>query len=163
MAERAGDIPAEGTASRRGVEAHARGRQAGSSRRRLPGAGRACLPRCSIPSKTIALPALTITELYRCRWQVELFFKWIKQHLRIKAFFGTSENAVKTQVWIAVSVYVLVAIVKKRLGLDASLYETLQILSLTMFEITPLHQLLTLAPPSMISSNSPNQLNLFES
>ena len=95
-------------------------------------------------TNNFALPALTIAELYRCRWQVELFFKWIKQHLRIKAFFGTSENAVKTQVWIAVSVYVLVAIVRKRLGLDASLYETLQILSLTMFETTPLHQLLTL-------------------
>ena len=109
------------------------------------------------------LPALTVTELYRCRWQVELFFKWIKQHLRIKSFFGTSENAVKTQVWIAVSVYVLVAIVRKRLALDASLYETLQILSLTMFETTPLNQLLTLAPLSTIPSNSPNQLNLFES
>jgi len=109
------------------------------------------------------LPALTVAELYRCRWQVELFFKWIKQHLRIKAFFGTSENAVKTQVWIAVSVYVLVAIVRKRFGLNASLYETLQILSLTMFETTPLHQLLTLRPPSGISSSSPNQLNLFES
>jgi len=109
------------------------------------------------------LPAITITELYRCRWQVELFFKWIKQHLRIKSFFGTSENAVKTQVWIAVSVYVLVAIVRKRLALESSLYETLQILSLTMFETTPLHQLLTLAPPDPISSSSPNQLNLFES
>ena len=108
------------------------------------------------------LPALTVTELYRCRWQVELFFKWIKQHLRIKAFFGTSENAVKTQVWIAVSVYVLVAIVRKRLALDASLYETLQILSLTMFETTSLDQLLTLSPPTRISSSSPNQLNLFE-
>ena len=80
------------------------------------------------------LAALTIAELYRCRWQVELFFKWIKQHLRIKAFFGTSENAVKTQIWIAVSVYVLVAIVKKRLKLPLSLYEMLQILSLTLFE-----------------------------
>ena len=109
------------------------------------------------------LPAITITELYRCRWQVELFFKWIKQHLRIKSFFGTSENAVKTQVWIAVSVYVLVAIIRKRLALESSLYETLQILSLTMFETTPLHQLLTLAPPGPISSNSPNQLNLFDS
>src|SRR5881396_3717370 len=86
------------------------------------------------------LPAFTITELYRCRWQVELFFKWIKQHLRIKVFFGTSENAVKTQIWIAVSVYVLVAIVKKRLNLSASLYEMLQILSLTMFERIPLDQ-----------------------
>ena len=82
-------------------------------------------------TNNFALPAITITELYRCRWQVELFFKWIKQHLRIKAFFGTSENAVKTQIWIAVSVYVLVAIVKKRLNLSASLYEMLQILSLT--------------------------------
>jgi hypothetical protein len=109
------------------------------------------------------LPALTVAQLYRCRWQVELFFKWIKQHLRIKAFFGTSENAVKTQVWIAVSVYVLVAIMRKRLALDASLYETLQILSLTMFETTSLDQLLTLSPPSAISSGSPNQLNLFES
>jgi hypothetical protein len=114
-------------------------------------------------TNNFTLPALTITELYRCRWQVELFFKWIKQHLRIKSFFGTSENAVKTQVWIAVSVYVLVAIVRKRLALDASLYETLQILSLTMFETTPLNQLLTLAPLSTIPSNSPNQLNLFES
>jgi hypothetical protein len=94
---------------------------------------------------------------------VELFFKWIKQHLRIKAFFGTSENAVKTQVWIAVSVYVLVAVVRNRLRLNASLYETLQILSLPMFETTPLDQLLTLTPVDTISSNSPNQLNLFES
>jgi hypothetical protein len=114
-------------------------------------------------TNNFALPALTITELYRCRWQVELFFKWIKQHLRIKSFFGTSENAVKTQVWIAVSVYVLVAIVRKRLALDASLYETLQILSLTMFETTTLNQLLTLAPAEAISSNSPNQLILFGS
>jgi hypothetical protein len=113
-------------------------------------------------TNNFALPALTITELYRCRWQVELFFKWIKQHLRIKSFFGTSENAVKTQVWIAVSVYVLVAIVKKRLHLDASLYEILQILSLTMFETTPLHQLLRLYPSSVILSDLTNQLNLFE-
>jgi hypothetical protein len=114
-------------------------------------------------TNNFALPALTIADLYRCRWQVELFFKWIKQHLRIKAFFGTSENAVKTQVWIAVSIYVLVAIVRKRLGLDASLYESLQILSLTMFETTPLYQLLKLDPPSAICSNATNQLNLFES
>jgi hypothetical protein len=114
-------------------------------------------------TNNFALPALTITELYRCRWQVELFFKWIKQHLRIKSFFGTSENAVKTQVWIAVSVYVLVAIVRKRLRIDASLYETLQILSLTMFETTPLDQLLRLDPHDTILSNMPNQLNLFES
>ncbi len=114
-------------------------------------------------TNNFTLPALTIAELYRCRWQVELFFKWIKQHLRIKSFFGTSENAVKTQVWIAVSVYVLVAIVRKRLALDTSLHETLQILSLTMFETTPLNQLLILAPPSTISSDFPNQLNLFGS
>ena len=113
-------------------------------------------------TNNFALPALTITELYRCRWQVELFFKGIKQHLRIKSFFGTSANAVKTQVWIAVSVYVFAAIVRKRLGLDASLYETLPILSLTMFETTPLHQLLTLDSPSDISLNMPNQLNLFD-
>ena len=114
-------------------------------------------------TNNFALPAFTITELYRCRWQVELFFKWIKQHLRVKSFFGTSENAVKTQVWIAVSVYVLAAIVKKRLGLDASLYETLQILSLTMFETTPLHQLLRLDPQDTILPNMSSQLNLFES
>jgi len=86
------------------------------------------------------LPALTIAELYRCRWQVELFFKWIKQHLRIKAFYGTSENAVKTQVWIAIAVYVLVAIIKKRLELEQSLYTILQILSITLFEKTLLSQ-----------------------
>jgi IS4 transposase len=107
------------------------------------------------------LPAFTITELYRCRWQVE-FFKWIKQHLRIKVFFGTSENAVKTQIWIAVSVYVLVAIVKKRLNLSASLYEILQILSLTMFERIPLDQLLSKIVTENINSASPNQLNLFD-
>ncbi|HEY4696665.1 MAG TPA: IS4 family transposase [Gallionella sp.] len=109
-----------------------------------------------------ALPAITITELYRCRWQVELFFKWIKQHLRIKAFFGTSENAVKTQIWIAVSVYVLVAIVKKRLNLSASLYEMLQILSLTMFERIPLDQLFNNIITDDIQVFSANQLNLFD-
>ena len=89
-------------------------------------------------TNNFALPALTIAEIYRSRWQVELFFRWIKQHLRIKKFYGTSENAVKTQVWIAVSVYVLVAIVRKRLGLEASLYQILQILSVTLFEKTPI-------------------------
>ena len=93
------------------------------------------------------LPALTITELYRCRWQVELFFKWIKQHLRIKQFYGTTENAVKTQIWTAVSTYVLVAIVKKRLKIQASLYEMLQILSLTMFEQTSLDMLFSQMSP----------------
>jgi len=113
-------------------------------------------------TNNFALPALTITELYRCRWQVELFFKWIKQHLRIKAFFGTSENAVKTQIWIAVSVYVLVAIVKKRLKLSASLYEILQILSLTLFEKIPLDQLLAKIVTNEIQSTTENQLFLFE-
>ena len=107
------------------------------------------------------LPAFTITELYRCRWQVELFFKWIKQHLRIKVFFGTSENAVKTQIWIAVSAYVLVAILKKRLNLSASLYEMLQILSLTMFERIPLDQLFNSFIADDVQALSPNQLNLF--
>ena len=89
-------------------------------------------------TNNFTLRPLTIANIYKQRWQVELFFKWIKQHLRIKAFYGTSENAVKTQVWIAVSVYVLVAIVRKRLELEASLYQILQILSLTLFEKTPI-------------------------
>ena len=84
------------------------------------------------------LPAITITRLYKARWKVELFFKWIKQHLRIKAFYGTSENAVKTQIWIAIAIYVLVAILKKRLALDATLYQILQVLSVTLFEKTPI-------------------------
>lgn len=113
-------------------------------------------------TNNFALPALTITQLYRCRWQIELFFKWIKQHLRIKAFFGTTENAVKTQIWIAVSVYVLIAIVKKRLNVSASLYELLQILSLTVFERVPLIQLLTQHNSAHHSINQQNQLNLFE-
>jgi hypothetical protein len=113
-------------------------------------------------TNNFALPALTITELYRCRWQVELFFKWIKQHLRIKSFFGTSENAVKTQIWVAVAVYVLVAIVKKRLNITASLYEMLQILSLTMFEKIPLDQLLAQSVTDQIRLDSGNQLFLFE-
>jgi hypothetical protein len=113
-------------------------------------------------SNNFTLPAFTITELYRCRWQVELFFKWIKQHLRIKAFFGTSENAVKSQLWIAISVYVLVAIVKKRLKISASLYEILQILSLTMFERMPLDQLLAQVLADDIDYTSANQLFLFE-
>ena len=88
-------------------------------------------------TNNFSLPAMTICELYRSRWHVELFFKWVKQHLRIKSFYGTSENAVKSQIWIAVSVYVLVAIIRKRLGLEASLYTILQTLSLTLFEKTP--------------------------
>lgn len=108
------------------------------------------------------LSALSVADLYRCRWQIELFFKWIKQHLRIKAFFGTSENAVKTQVWIAVGVYVLVAIVRKRLASDASLYTILQILSLTLFEKTPLAQLLAQIDISVDQSGTRNQLTLFD-
>ena len=107
------------------------------------------------------LPALTIAQLYKCRWQVELFFKWIKQHLRIKAFFGTTQNAVKTQIWIAISVYVLVAIVKKRLGADVSLYTILQILSLTLFEKMNLNQLLDDAVLQNLATPTSNQLNLF--
>jgi hypothetical protein len=113
-------------------------------------------------TNNFALPALTITSLYRCRWQIELFFKWIKQHLRIKAFFGTSENAVKTQIWIALAVYVLVAIVKKRFKLDASLYELLQILSLALFERDPIDQVLTLAPAEQYRLEHANQLTLFD-
>jgi hypothetical protein len=107
------------------------------------------------------LPALTIAQLYKCRWQVELFFKWIKQHLRIKAFFGTNENAVKTQIWIAISVYVLVAIIKKRLTIEASLYTILQILSLNLFENTPLDQLLDDTALQNSDDTHSNQLNLF--
>jgi IS4 transposase len=113
-------------------------------------------------TNNFALPAITIADLYRCRWQVELFFKWIKQHLRIKVFFGTSENAVKTQIWIAVSVYVLVAIAKKRLNLPASLYQILQILSLTMIERMPLNQLLSKMSVDSGIDDSANQLNLFD-
>lgn len=108
----------------------------------------------------MTLPALTVCELYRSRWQVELFFKWIKQHLRIKRFFGTSENAVKTQVWIAVSSYVLVAIVRKRLNLSLTLHSMLQILSVTPFEKTPLHQLLIDSAPQQNQSPDANQLTL---
>lgn len=107
------------------------------------------------------LPALTIAQLYRCRWQVELFFKWIKQHLRIKRFYGTTENAVKTQIWIAISVYVLVAIVKKRLNTGASLYTILQILSLTLFEKTSIDQLVKNTDVQITMSKNNNQLNLF--
>jgi hypothetical protein len=108
------------------------------------------------------LPALTVAKLYRCRCQVELFFKWIKQHLRIKAFFGTSENAVKTQVWIAISGYVLVAIIKRELGLDRSLYEILQILSLTIFEKTPILKAFSAPYVQVATAMERNQLSLFD-
>ena len=113
-------------------------------------------------TNNFVLPALTIADLYRCRWQVELFFKWIKQHLRIKQFYGTTENAVKTQIWTAVSTYVLVAIVKKRLNIQASLYEMLQILSLTMFEQTPLNTLLSKFAVGQKDVGASNQMNLFQ-
>jgi hypothetical protein len=108
-----------------------------------------------------SLPALTICALYKSRWQVELFFKWIKQHLRIKRFYGTSENAVKTQIWIAVSVYVLVAIIKKRLGLDASLYTLMQVLSVTIFEKIPMQTALLSEANETDDAMDSNQLNLF--
>lgn len=108
------------------------------------------------------LPALTIANLYKSRWQVELFFKWIKQHLRIKAFFGTSQNAVRTQIWIAVSIYVLVAIVKKELGLTASLYQILQVVSVTIFERAPILQALQLQHTGEKSAPFFNQLSLFD-
>ena len=113
-------------------------------------------------TNNFALPALTIARLYKSRWQVELFFKWIKQHLRIKTFYGTSANAVKTQVWIAISVYVLVAIVKKELKLSRSLYEILQILSLTLFEKMPIFQALSQSSVLNSETQSPNQRTLFD-
>jgi IS4 transposase len=113
-------------------------------------------------TNNFSLPAITIAQIYKCRWQVELFFKWIKQHLRIKAFFGTSENAVKTQIWIAVSVYVLVAIVRKRMSLDSSLYQILQILSLTLFEKTPILQALQASDSQEEFLDPGNQLILFD-
>jgi len=112
-------------------------------------------------TNNVALPATTICDLYRLRWQVELFFKWIKQHLRIKRFFGTSQNAVKTQVWIAVSVYLLVAIIRKQLGLDVSLHSMLQIVSVTPFENLPLIQLFTESQLAHLHDSDSNQLNLF--
>jgi hypothetical protein len=112
-------------------------------------------------TNNFTLPSFLITELFRCRWKIELFFKWIKQHLRLKAFYGTSENAVKTQIWIAITVYVLVAIVKKELKSDRSLYTILQILSVSLFEKVPLSQLLNEIKPQNEEDDSSNQLVLF--
>ncbi len=117
-------------------------------------------------TNNFTLPALTIAELYRCRWQMELFFKWIKQHLRIKAFLGTSENAVKSQIWISISTYILVAILKKRMNIDANLYTLLQVpllqvLSLTLFERTPINQLVTDQDSDPADTLQHNQLTLF--
>ena len=113
-------------------------------------------------TNNFSLPALTITRLYKCRWQVELFFKWIKQHLRIKAFYGTTDNAVKTQVWIAISVYVLVAILKRELKIDRSLGEILQILSVTLFEKMPIFEALSGPLPEKPVDPRPKQLTLFD-
>ena len=113
-------------------------------------------------TNSFTLPAITIARLYKCRWQVELFFKWIKQHLRIKSFFGTSANAVKTQIWIAISVYVLIAIVKKRLNLDISLYTFLQILSVTEFEKVDIFQLVTENSYTAMQHLNYNQMVLFD-
>ena len=113
-------------------------------------------------TNNFVLPALTIAQLYKCRWQIELFFKWIKQHLRIKAFYGTSPGAVRTQIWIAISVYVLIAIVKKELKIERSLSEILQILSVNPFEKTPVLQLLTNPTNSFPDTPFPKQLTLFD-
>ena len=112
-------------------------------------------------TNNFTLPALTIAQLYHCRWQIELFFKWIKQHLRIKAFYGTTDNAVKTQIWIAITVYVLVAIVKKELKLEKSLYTILQVLSVTLFEKSPFLEALGNVKSQEIKDATSNQLNLF--
>jgi len=120
------------------------------------------LKRFGFLTNNFALPAITIARIYKSRWQVELFFKWIKQHLRIKAFYGTSENAVKTQIWIAVSIYVLVAIIRKRLALDASLYQILQIFSVTLFEKTPILQVFQDGSSQTDLPEDTNQLILFD-
>jgi len=112
-------------------------------------------------TNNFALPAITIAELYRNRWQVELFFKWIKQHLRIKAFYGTSANAVKTQIWIAISVYVLVSIAKKKLKIEKSLYTILQVLSVSLFEKTPILSALEGAHYTFEGNHPNKQLELF--
>ena len=116
----------------------------------------------SFLTNQFSLPALTIADIYRCRWQVELFFKWIKQHLRIKAFYGTTENAVKTQIWIAITVYVLVAIIKKRMQINLSLYTILQILSISLFEKSPIWQVLTQTGYKNQITSGHIQLNLFD-
>src|SRR2546427_5943650 len=118
--------------------------------------------RLNFLTNNFQLPALMIAQIYKCRWQVELFFKWIKQHLRIKAFYGTSDNAVKTQIWIAVSIYVLVAIVRKRLGLEMSLYQILQIFSITLLEKLPILSVLEAFDSRSDLLDNSNQLILFD-
>jgi hypothetical protein len=114
-------------------------------------------------TNNFVLPALIIAQIYKSRWQIELFFKWVKMHLRIKAFYGASENAVKTQIWIAVSIYVLVAIIRKRLGVDLSLYQILQILSISQLEKTPISSVLEAFNSCPDLPNRSNQLILFDS
>jgi len=113
-------------------------------------------------TNNLDLAPKVIADLYKSRWQIELFFKWIKQHLRIKAFYGTSENAVKTQIWTAISVYVLIALVKKRLNLDITLYTFLQILSVSVFEKVDILQLVTNSAGTIVDTHTCNQLNLFD-
>jgi len=113
-------------------------------------------------TNNFTLSGLTIAQLFQCRWQIEIFFKWIKQHLRIKAFYGTTENAVKTQIWIAITVYVLVAIIKKQLKIDLSLYTILQILSVTLFEKTPILEAFCVIQPQELKGVLCNQLTLFD-
>ena len=112
-------------------------------------------------TNNFTLPAQVIAQLYKSRWKIELFFKWIKQHLRIKAFYGTSENAVKTQIWTAISVYVLIALIKKRMNLDISLYTFLQILSVSVFEKVDINQLVTNSAGTIENTYTSNQLDLF--
>lgn len=111
-------------------------------------------------TNNLELPAQTIADLYRNRWQIELFFKWIKQHLRIKKFWGQSENAVKIQIWVAIATYVLVAIIKKKLKIDRPIYEILQIISVSGFDKTPVNQLFTTVDLQNIENRSPNQLKI---
>jgi len=145
-------VTLDGYATRRDYPEHLR-----RIRFRDPGTGKTLV----FLTNQVTLPPLTICALYKCRWQVELFFKWIKQHLRIKRFYGTSENSVKTQIWIAVSVYVLVAIVRKRLGLEASLYTLLQVLSVTVFEKMPIQTAFSGQAEQIDPLTDSNQLELF--
>ena len=119
-------------------------------------------PEYACLTNNTTISALTIADLYRCRWQVEIFFKWIKQHLRIKSFYGTSENAVKTQIWIAISAYVLVAILRKRLEINRDLYTILQILSISLFEKVPIYQSLTGTDHTFHGDYNANQLRIFD-
>ncbi len=120
------------------------------------------IPKLRFITNNFTLDALLIADLYRQRWQIELFFKWIKQHLKIKSFWGHSQNAVKTQIWIAVSVYLLVAYVKKKLKIDKTIYEILQILSVSVFDKTPMSQLLTYSELQKNENSNHNQLILFD-